>query len=118
MRIESTTGRDAPDRSPNVRRVTSVDRTRAPASISFPGALLHAAAGWFLIGCLGLVWAVVYDVGTSTLQLALAAWATLFLLPATIAAIIAYRMDEAASPPPGARSRRAQAARLRRAGQH
>jgi hypothetical protein len=102
-------------RTPRVRSKTPL----APRAISFPSALFHAAACWFLIGCLGLLWAVVFDVGASMLQLALAAWATLFLLPATIAAIIAYRMDEIDPAPCRRRGARDQDGRaFRRAGQH
>jgi hypothetical protein len=102
MKIESALDRDRGGRITGIRRTSS---SKPERRVAFPQVIFHAAAGWFLIGCIGLLWAVVFDAGTSTLQIALAAWATLFLLPATIVGIIAYRMDEQDSTPPHPRLR-------------
>ena len=60
-------------------------------------AVLVGALVWLLVGCSGLLWTIAFTTDAGSMTVGLAVWVFCFVVPSTLATVIAYQLEE---PPP------------------
>ena len=70
--------------------------SRAARARNLVAPLLGAALGWLLFGCLGLLWTIAFTADARSMAIGLAVWVFCFVVPSTLATMVAYRVDERA----------------------
>ena len=103
--VRAVTSAIAPG-APSRRRGDPVPPPRRALSI----ALIAGALAWLLVGCCGLLWTIAFTTDLRSMTIGLVVWVFGFVVPTTLATVIAYRLEEHANVPPRHPARRVRGA--------
>jgi len=56
--------------------------------------LLVVALAWLVFGCCGLLWTIAFTADPRSMVIGLAVWVFCFVVPSTLATVVACRLDE------------------------
>ena len=56
--------------------------------------MLVGALVWLLVGCSGLLWTIAFTTDAGSMTVGLAVWVFCFVVPSTLATVIAYQIEE------------------------